>query len=47
MSVFVMDKTGKPLMPCTEKRARLENPEISGVEYQPGTLAGFEVREYR
>ena len=25
---------------------RLENPEISGVEYQRGTLAGFEVREY-
>ena len=25
---------------------KLENPEISGVEYQQGTLAGFEVREY-
>jgi 5-methylcytosine-specific restriction endonuclease McrA len=25
---------------------QLENPEISGVEYQQGTLAGFEVREY-
>lgn len=24
----------------------LENPEISGVEYQQGTLAGYEVREY-
>jgi len=24
----------------------LENPEITGVEYQRGTLAGFEVREY-
>jgi hypothetical protein len=24
----------------------MENPEISGVEYQQGTLAGFEVREY-
>jgi 5-methylcytosine-specific restriction endonuclease McrA len=24
----------------------LENPEISGVEYQLGTLAGYEVREY-
>ena len=23
MSVFVLDSTGKPLMPCTEKRARL------------------------
>lgn len=25
---------------------KLEHPEISGVEYQQGTLAGFEVREY-
>lgn len=24
----------------------MENPEISGVEYQQGTLAGYEVREY-
>jgi hypothetical protein len=24
----------------------LENPEISGVEYQQGTLAGYELREY-
>jgi 5-methylcytosine-specific restriction endonuclease McrA len=24
----------------------LDNPEISGVEYQQGTLAGYEVREY-
>ena len=24
----------------------MENPEISGVEYQRGTLAGFELREY-
>jgi 5-methylcytosine-specific restriction endonuclease McrA len=24
----------------------LQNPEISGVEYQQGTLAGYEVREY-
>ncbi|WP_429037977.1 RRXRR domain-containing protein, partial [Aeromonas media] len=23
MSVFVLDKHGKPLMPCSEKRARL------------------------
>jgi hypothetical protein len=23
MSVFVLDKSGKPLMPCSEKRARL------------------------
>ncbi len=25
---------------------RLENPEIEGVEYQQGTLCGYEVREY-
>jgi len=25
---------------------RMENPEISGVEYQQGELAGYEVREY-
>lgn len=25
---------------------QLENPEITGVEYQQGTLAGYEVREY-
>jgi 5-methylcytosine-specific restriction endonuclease McrA len=25
---------------------RMETPEISGVEYQQGTLAGYEVREY-
>jgi len=25
---------------------KMENPEISGVEYQQGTLAGYEVREY-
>ena len=25
---------------------KLENPDISGVEYQQGTLAGFELREY-
>jgi len=25
---------------------KMENPEISGVEYQRGTLAGYEVREY-
>ncbi len=25
---------------------KMENPEINGVEYQRGTLAGFEVREY-
>lgn len=24
----------------------MENPEISGIEYQQGTLAGYEVREY-
>jgi 5-methylcytosine-specific restriction endonuclease McrA len=25
---------------------RMDNPEIAGVEYQQGTLAGYEVREY-
>ena len=25
---------------------KLENPEISGIEYQQGTLAGYEAREY-
>ena len=25
---------------------QIENPEISGVEYSQGTLAGFEQREY-
>ena len=25
---------------------QMENPEISGIEYQQGTLAGFETREY-
>ena len=25
---------------------KMENPEISGIEYQQGTLAGYEVREY-
>jgi 5-methylcytosine-specific restriction endonuclease McrA len=25
---------------------RLENPEISGIEYQQGTLLGYEIREY-
>ncbi|MCE6957488.1 HNH endonuclease, partial [Cereibacter sphaeroides] len=24
----------------------MQNPEISGVEYQQGALAGYEVREY-
>ena len=24
----------------------MENAEISGIEYQQGTLAGYEVREY-
>src|SRR5690554_2808708 len=116
MAVFVWDKHKQPLMPCSEKRARLllqrgravvhkrypctirlkdrvggetqplrlgidpgskttglalmresnceqrhvlclfelvrfdtqklDNPEISGVEYQQGTLLGYEVREY-
>ena len=25
---------------------QMENPEISGIEYQQGTLAGYETREY-
>ncbi len=25
---------------------KIQNPEISGVEYQPSTLLGYEVREY-
>ena len=25
---------------------KLQNPEVSGAEYQQGTLFGFEVREY-
>jgi len=25
----------------------LQNSEMSGVEYQQGTLAGYELREYR
>ena len=25
---------------------KLENPEISGIEYQQGTLAGYEIKEY-
>ena len=40
-----------PVTGCAVERVRfdmqlLENPEISGVEYQQGTLAGYEVREY-
>ena len=84
MAVFVLDKRRRPLMPCSEKRARLllqrgrvettiawvnrlrrlapvsaisqelvrfdtqamQHPEIAGVEYQQGELAGYEVREY-
>ena len=30
---------------CFDMQA-MQNPEISGVEYQQGTLAGYEVREY-
>jgi hypothetical protein len=25
---------------------KIQNPEIVGVEYQQGTLAGYELREY-
>lgn len=40
-----------PLTALSAERVRfdmqaLENPEISGVEYQQGTLKGYEVREY-
>jgi len=33
-------------MAVHEVTARSQNPEISGVEYQQGTLFGYEVREY-
>jgi hypothetical protein len=26
---------------------QMENPEISGIEYQQGTLFGYEIRQYR
>jgi 5-methylcytosine-specific restriction endonuclease McrA len=40
-----------PLTALSAERVRfdmqaLENPEISGIEYQQGTLKGYEVREY-
>ncbi len=40
-----------PIRACSLELVRfdmqqMENPEISGVEYQQGTLAGYEVREY-
>ena len=40
-----------PVAACSSELVRfdmqaLENPEISGVQYQQGTLAGYEVREY-
>jgi Restriction endonuclease len=40
-----------PITECHVETVRfdtpaLQNPEISGVEYQQGTLAGYEVREY-
>jgi len=33
-------------MAVHEVTARSQNPEISGIEYQQGTLFGYEVREY-
>ncbi|PSR23040.1 MAG: HNH endonuclease [Sulfobacillus acidophilus] len=41
-----------PVTALSQERVRfdtqaLQNPEISGAEYQPGTLAGYEIREYR
>ena len=51
--VFVLSSDHQPLDPCHPARARqllttgkMENPEIGGVAYQQGTLAGYEVREY-
>ena len=40
-----------PLMSATIETVRFDmqamvNPEISGVEYQQGTLAGYEIKEY-
>ncbi|MEA1053129.1 RNA-guided endonuclease IscB [Lamprobacter modestohalophilus] len=40
-----------PITAISQERVRfdtqiMQNPEISGVEYQQGTLAGYEVREY-
>lgn len=40
-----------PIVGITQELVRfdmqqIENPEIAGVEYQQGTLAGYEVREY-
>lgn len=40
-----------PITAITQELARfdmqkMENPEISGIEYQQGTLAGYELREY-
>lgn len=53
--VFVLDTNKQPLNPIPPARARelvkfdtqkMQNPEIDGVEYQQGELAGYEVREY-
>lgn len=40
-----------PIIAITQELVRfdlqqLENPEISGIEYQQGELKGYEVREY-
>ncbi len=50
---LVLSSTKKPLMPCTPKietvrfdMQKIQNPEISGIEYQQGQLLGYEVREY-
>jgi hypothetical protein len=40
LKVAVLDATKQPLAPL------MENPEIKGVEYQQGELAGYELREY-
>lgn len=44
-------RTLAPIMEISQELVRfdtqkMENPEISGVEYQQGTLLGYEIREY-
>ena len=40
MAVFVLDRSGRPLMPCTEKRARLllERRRARGHKVMPFTI---------
>jgi len=46
--VFVLDTNRKPFYQELVRfdLQQIENPEISGIEYQQGVLAGYEVREY-